>query len=198
MQPCAASHAHAHAHVHADQSMSCFASTFPAPSTHSVRIPRPIQAIGRIVRAGIVARNALIARRAHSHGLPASCICRKQVNTSKHVSTALTSISTSQDADVSLPAAAESPSHLVHSVSFEAHLSRRNRPAAFASYRCLHSCRADTGVISNPPAPQEAPQAGWALGPQCLRGPILLSAALVSITATCPRAIGCACGHEAA
>lgn len=65
--------------------MLCFASTFPVPGTQapSIRFPRPIRAIGPCVRAGIVARNALIAHRALSRGLPALCICRTQVNTSE-------------------------------------------------------------------------------------------------------------------
>lgn len=57
--------------------------------------------------------------------------------------------------------------HLVHSASFEA---QQTTPAAFASYRCLHICRADTGVISNPQAPRKPPQTAWAPGSQCLRG----------------------------
>lgn len=65
---------------------------------------------GRTRASRDVARNALIARRAHLRGLPALYICRMQVNTSKHASTAVSSTSISQDVDVSLPAVAESPS----------------------------------------------------------------------------------------
>lgn len=82
---------------------------------------------GELLRAGIVARTALFALRAPSCGLPASCICRTQDNTSEHVSTASTSTSISQDIDVSLPPAAESPSHLVRSASFEAQQTGRSR-----------------------------------------------------------------------
>lgn len=67
------------------------------------------------------------------------------------LSTAPTSTSTSQDIEVSLPAAAESPSHLVRSASFEAQQTGRSH--LIAAYT---SVELTLGVISNPPAPQEA------------------------------------------
>lgn len=139
----------------------------PKCQAHKVTAPNlprslvPYRQSSLCVRAGIVARHALIAQRGPL-ARPALhyAYATRRSTRAKHASTATASASTSQDLDVSLPAAAESPSPQRVFFFLEA---QQTRPAAVASYLCLHICRADTGVISNPPAPRKAPQTAWNL-----------------------------------
>lgn len=100
----------------------------PVPSTHTIRTCRPIRATRPTAGEPESSPEGPC-----SHCGPPCAAClhcayaERRTNTSEHVSTVFTSTSISQDVDVSLPPAAESPSHLVRSASFEAQQSGRSR-----------------------------------------------------------------------
>lgn len=158
------------------------------PSTHSTQLPRPVRAIGNIVPAGTVARKALIAR-------PASTLHMQDAG--QHEQARF--YGTPLDLDIAerrrqLTACcaitwSSNPRHIISEGATDRPLSRR-----IAAYTFVELTPASLATRQRH---RKLPGLQWALGQQFLHGLAPPARPLVSITATCPRAIGCACGHEA-